>query len=137
MNTVEHIIDRLSGRLIPEEMTVSDRTPPGYERKLQNAYRKKMRRRAHRLLQSTPPSDRESILRFLENEEEVRDAKSFLDDIGYSEVSVEKMNDMAQHLIASKTDIVNQAHSGLLEKHELMSVFVGGASEARASSHRD
>lgn len=137
MDTVDKIIDRLSGRLIPEEMMVTDRAPPGYEQKLQNAYRKKMRRRAHRLLQSTPPSDRESILRFLKNEEDIRDARSFLEEIGYSEVSIEKMNDMAQHLVESKTDIVNQAHSGLLEEHELMSVFVGGASEARASSHKE
>lgn len=133
MDTVSKIIDHLSGRLIPEDLELSGAVPPGYERKLQNAYREKMRRRAHKLLQTITPSDRRSILQFLKNEKEVREAKTFLEDLGYNEVSVEKMNDVARHLVSSKDQIVNQAHSGLLDEHELMSVFVGGASEARAS----
>jgi hypothetical protein len=133
MDTVESIIDKLAGRLIPEEMTLEGATPPGYEEKLQNAYRERMRRRAHRVLQTISPSDRRSILRFLENEEDVREAKSLLDDLGYDEESIHQMNGMGRHLVKSKEQIINQAHSHLLDEHELMGVFVGGASEAQVS----
>lgn len=133
METVEKIIDHLAGRLIPEEMELEGQTPPGYERMLQNAYQKRMRRRAHRVLQAIPPSDRDSILSFLENEEEVREAKSLLEDFGYDEESIRQMNGVRRHLIDSKVQIVNQAHTSLLEENELMGVFVGGESEARYS----
>jgi hypothetical protein len=131
METVEKIIGHLTGRLIPEEMELEGAAPPGYEEMLQNAYRKRMRRRAHRVLQAVPPSDRDSILSFLENEEDVREAKSLLEDVGYDEESVYRMNGMGRHLIESKDQILNQAHSRLLEENELMGVFVGGESEAR------
>lgn len=133
METVEKIIDHLAGRLIPEEMELEGQTPPGYERMLQNAYQKRMRRRAHRVLQAIPPSGRDSILSFLENEEEVREAKSLLEDFGYDEESIRQMNGVRRHLIDSKVQIVNQAHTSLLEENELMGVFVGGESEARYS----
>lgn len=133
MDTIQKIVDHLSGRLIPEEMQLDGAAPPGYEEKLQNSYRSLMRKRAYRVLQTITPSDRRSILRFLENEEDIRDAKSLLDDLGYNEQSIRQMNGMGRHLVESKDHIVNQAHTGLLEEHELMSVFVGGASEAQVS----
>lgn len=93
-----------------------------------------MKRRAHRVLQTMPPSDRRTILNFLENEQEVREAKLLLENLEYNEVSIRNMNKMSRHLADSKRQIANQAHSRLLEENELMSVFVGGASQAYASS---
>lgn len=137
METVEKIIGHLTGRLIPEEMELEGQAPPGYEEMLRNAYRKRMRRRAHRVLQATAPSERDSILSFLENEEEVQEAKSLLEDVGYDEDSVHQMKEMGRHLIGSNVQIVNQAHKTLLEENELMGVFVGGETEARVSPRNE
>lgn len=137
METVEKIIGYLAGRLIPEEMNLKGRTPPGYERMLRNAYQKRMRRRAHRVLQAIPPSSRDSILSFLENEEEMREAKSLLESAGYDEESIRQMNELGHHLDSFKEQIVNQAHTSLLEENELMGVFVGGESEARYSPENE
>lgn len=136
METVESIIEHLSGRIIPEEMELLN-APPGYERMLRSAYQKRMRRRAHRVLQAIPPSDRDSILSFLESEEDVRRAKSLLDGLGYDEESLHKMNGVGRHLTESEEQIVNQAHTTLLEENELMGVFIGGESEARHSPENE
>lgn len=134
MTTVAQIIDHLEGRLIPMEVNLDGEVPPGYEDKLEKAYQKNMRRRAHRLLQMIAPSKRESILLFLENEESIRQANQHLDSLGYNERALQEMNQMARDLIKSKEKIVNHTHQQILDEHELMSVFVGGSSEARVST---
>jgi hypothetical protein len=137
MTTTAKIVNLLEGRLIPVEINMEGAMPPGYEEKLQDAYRCRMCRRAHLILQGLPPSDRESILSFLENEEAVREAKTVLEDIGHDERAVAKMNEMARSLIDEKNSIINQAHSHLLEENELMGVFVGGETEALTPISRD
>lgn len=137
MTTTAKIVNLLEGRLIPVEINMEGAMPPGYEEKLQDAYRRRMCRRAHLILQGLPPSDRESILSFLENEEAVREAKTVLEDIGHDERAVAKMNEMARSLIDEKNSIINQAHSHLLEENELMGVFVGGETEALTPISRD